>query len=440
MDKKINKVCVIGTGYVGLVTGVCFAEIGHTVVCVDNNEDKIEKLRNGISPIYEPGIDNLIVKNIKRRRLSFSKDIKSGMKGSDVVFICVNTPTQKNGKTDLRYIQAVAKEVAKSMDKYMVIISKSTMPVGTSKKIKETINKFRKKNVGFDVVSNPEFLREGTAVRDFLKPDRIVIGTESERAKKIMSQIYHLIDAPIIFTGIEGSEIIKHACNSFLATKISFINAIANICEKNEGEIDEVIKAMGMDKRIGRDFLRAGIGFGGSCFPKDVAAFTRVAKDSGYDFKLLKETQNINQKQREWFVEKVETVANGLKNKRIGVWGLSFKPNTDDIRESPAIEIVKSILARGSAVQAYDPAAINKAKDVFGASVNYCKSPYEAAKNADILLILTEWSEFSRINLREVIKLLSKPIIVDGRNIFNPKTMAKMGFKYYSIGRKTYKK
>lgn len=442
MDEKVKnkkyKICVIGTGYVGLVTGVCLAEIGHTVVCVDNNKDKIENLKKGISPIYEPGIDALIKNNIKNGRLSFCDSVKEGVRKSDVIFICVNTPTQKNGKTDLRYIRAVAKEVAKSMDKYKVIISKSTMPVGTSKKIKETINKFRKKNVNFDVVSNPEFLREGTAINDFLAPDRIVIGTENSRAKKIMSQIYRPVKSRIIFTGIEASEIIKHASNSFLATKISFINAVANVCEKNGGEIEEVSMAMGLDKRIGKDFLRAGIGFGGSCFPKDVAAFYRVAKDSGYNFKLLAEVQRINQGQREQFIKKVELIMPNLSGKKIGILGLSFKPNTDDIRESPAIDIAKRLLAKGAMIKAYDPAAMDRARNIFSDSISYCKNPYEAAAASDILLILTEWSNFAKMDLRKIKKLLKQPIIIDGRNMFDLKKMSKLGFEYYSVGRQKY--
>ncbi len=431
------KICIIGTGYVGLVTGVCLAEIGHHVICIDNNQEKIKKLMKGIAPIYEPGIEALIKKNSKKGNLLFSQSIEYGVKHSDVIFICVNTPTQKNGKTDLSYIQAVSKEVAKSMMGYKVIISKSTMPVGTSQKMKEMMKKYHHPKARFDIVSNPEFLREGTAIEDFLKPDRIVIGSESQKARKIMSQIYRPIKAPIIFTSIEGSEIIKHACNSFLATKISFINAVANICEKNGGNIDEVALAMGLDKRIGKDFLKAGIGFGGSCFPKDVAAFTRVAKDSGYNFKLLKEVEVINRKQREQFIRKIELAAPNLKNKKIAVLGLSFKPNTDDMREAPSVDIIKSLLKKGSFIKAYDPVAREKAKEIFKDDIMYCKSMYEAMQNADLLLILTEWKEFSKIDFKKVKSLLKTPIIVDGRNIFEPQRMADLGFKYYSIGRKT---
>ncbi|OGZ69209.1 MAG: UDP-glucose 6-dehydrogenase [Candidatus Staskawiczbacteria bacterium RIFCSPHIGHO2_02_FULL_34_9] len=431
------KICIIGTGYVGLVTGVCLAEIGHSVICIDNNKEKINKLKRGVSPIFEPGLSDLIKKNIKKGGLLFSEDIDYGVKNSNVIFICVNTPTQKNGKTDLRYIQTVAKEVARAMDTYKVIVSKSTMPVGTSQKIKEIMKRLHNPKVTFDIVSNPEFLREGTAIKDFLKPDRIVMGTETEKAKKIMASIYKPIKAPIIFTGIEASEIIKHACNSFLATKISFINAVANICEKNGGEIEEVAMAMGLDERIGKSFLRAGIGFGGSCFPKDVAAFTRVAKDSGYDFKLLKEVQKINWRQREQFVKKVESVIPNLKGKKIGVLGLSFKPDTDDMREAPSIDIIKYLLAKGATIKAYDPVAMEKAEHIFHNSISYSNNMYEVMKDSDALLILTEWSQFLKIDFQKAKKLLKSPIIVDGRNMFNPEKMGKMGFVYYSVGRKT---
>lgn len=438
INSKMKKICVIGTGYVGLVSGVCLAEIGHRVICIDNNQNKIKKLKKGISPIYEHGISSLIKKNQNKKMLSFSDDINYGVKNSDIIFICVNTPTQKNGKTDLRYIQAVAKEVARAMDKYKVIVSKSTMPVGTSQKIKEIMKKLHHSKVAFDIVSNPEFLREGTAIEDFLKPDRIVIGTETEKAKKIMRQIYSPISSKIIFTGIEASEIIKHACNSFLATKISFINAVANICEKNGGEIEEVAMAMGLDERIGKSFLKAGIGFGGSCFPKDVAAFTRVAKDSGYNFRLLQEVQRINWRQRDNFVKKVESVIPSLNGKKIGVLGLSFKPNTDDMREAPSIDIIKSLLAKGAIIKAYDPVTMEKARHIFRNSIYYCQNMYDAIKDQDVILILTEWSEFLKIDFKKVKKLLKNPIIVDGRNMFNPEKMAGMGFKYYSVGRKTY--
>lgn len=436
MKFKPKNICVIGTGYVGLVSGTCFAEIGHTVVCVDNNSEKIEKLEKGISPIFEPGLDELIIKNKKKGRLSFTMSVEEGVKKSDIVFIAVHTPTKENGQTELTYVEAVSKEVAKALNKYKVIVSKSTMPVKTGQKIKEIIGKLAPKDISFDVVSNPEFLKEGTAIDDFLRPDRIVIGLETKKAENIMRELYQPIKAPIIFTSIESAEIIKHACNSFLATKISFMNAIANICEENGGEIDQVALAMGLDKRIGKDFLKAGIGFGGSCFPKDVSAFIRVAQDSGYDFKLLKEVKEINKKQRLDFIEKIEKRLPHVKNKTIGVLGLSFKPNTDDMREAPSIDIIEGLVKRGAKIKVYDPVAMENAERIFGTTVILCENPYKTAERCDALVILTEWDEFLKMDLLKIKNLLKKPIIFDGRNMFLPERMKQQGFQYYSIGRK----
>lgn len=433
-NKKVN-ISVIGTGYVGLVSGTCFAQLGHNVICVDSDVEKIKRLKKGISPIYEAGLEKLIVANVKKNRLSFTDDITRAVRKSEAVFISVNTPTKKNGKTDLRFVENVSRKIAKAMDCYKVIVSKSTMPVKTGQRIKKIIGRFCREKVDFDVVSNPEFLREGTAVGDFLKPDRIVIGLESERAKKIMEKIYQPINSPVIFTSIESAELIKHSCNAFLASKISFINAIANICEKNRGDIEQVALAMGLDKRIGRDFLRAGLGFGGSCLPKDLSAFIKVAKDSGYDFKLLKEAGAVNKNQRALFFKKIEGKIKNLKGKRVAVLGLSFKPGTDDIRESPAIDIVNLLLEKGALVRAYDPVAMEKARSVLGGRVNYCNNLYEAAQSADFMVILTEWDEFSKMDLLKLKKILKKPVIFDGRNIFNPQKMKKMGFDYISIGR-----
>ncbi len=440
MKIKKFKICIVGTGYVGLVSGTCFAEIGHSVVCVDNNKKKIEMLQRGVSPIYEPGLDKLIIKNKKRGRLFFSSDIKEAVKNSDIIFIAVHTPTKENGETDLRYVEDVSKEVAKAMDKYKIIVSKSTMPVKTGQKIKEIISKFCCKNISFDVVSNPEFLREGTAIKDFLEPDRIVIGVESEKAERIMRALYNPIKAPIIFTNIESAEIIKHTCNAFLATKISFINAIANICEKNGANITEVAFAMGLDKRIGNAFLNPGIGFGGSCLPKDISAFINIAEKSNYNFSLLKEVKKINQWQRKSFVEKLKKNILGIKNKKIGILGLSFKPNTDDMREAPSIDIINGLLKRGVHIKAFDPAAMGKAKEIFQNKIIYCSDIYKTAKDCDALIILTEWDEFKNMDLGKIKKLLKSPIIFDGRNIFNPKKMKKLGFDYSSIGRKWHEK
>jgi len=431
----MKKICVIGTGYVGLVSGACFAEMGHSVVCVDNNKEKIKKLQEGVSPIYEPGLDKLITKNKKQGKLFFTTDIKEAVLKSDIIFIAVHTPTKENGETDLQYIETVSKEVAVAMDKYKVIGNKNTMPVKTGQKIKEIITKFCSKNVAFDIVSNPEFLREGTAIKDFLEPDRIVIGLESKKAERIMRDIYRTVKTSIIFTDIESAEIIKHACNSFLATKISFINAIANICEKNGANVDEVSMAMGLDKRIGKDFLNAGIGFGGSCFPKDVSAFINVAENSGYDFSLLKEVKKINRKQREIFLNKIIKNIPDIKNKQIAVWGLSFKPDTDDMRESPSIDIINGLIAKFAQIKAFDPVAMEKAGMIFKDKITYCKNAGEALRDCDALVILTEWDIFKKINLQTIKKLMKSPKIFDGRNIFDPEKMAKAGFEYYSIGR-----
>jgi len=432
----MKKVCVIGTGYVGLVSGACLAEIGHSVICVDSNKEKIEMLEGGTSPIYEPDLDKLITRNQQNGRLSFTTNITDAVKKSDIVFIAVHTPTKENGETDLQYIEAVAREVALAMDKYKVIISKSTMPVRTGQKIKEIITKLCPKNIKFDVVSNPEFLKEGTAIKDFLEPDRIVIGAESKKAEKIMRGIYSPIKAPIIVTSIESAEIIKHSCNAFLATKISFINTIANICEKNNANVEEVALAMGLDKRIGSSFLKAGIGFGGSCFPKDVSAFINVAEKSGYDFNLLKEVKKINKRQREIFLDRIITGMPKINGKSIAVWGLSFKPDTDDMREAPSIDIINGLIEKGAVVKVFDPVAMGKAKEIFKDRVIYCKDAKEVLDGCDALVILTEWENFKKIKPQALRKIMKSNVIFDGRNIFEPEKMRKLGFRYYSIGRK----
>ncbi len=433
--KKTN-ISIIGTGYVGLVSGTCLAEIGHQVICVDNNPAKIEMLQRGKSPIYEPGLEKLIAKNKKAGRLSFTRNISEAVQKSDVVFIAVHTPTKENGETDLQYVENVSREVAGAMDGYKVIVSKSTMPVSTGQKIKEIVAKFAPKGMSFDIVSNPEFLKEGAAIEDFLKPDRIVIGVESKKAENIMRQVYAPIKSPVIFTSIESAEIIKHACNAFLATKISFINAIANICERNSADVAQVAMAMGLDERIGAQFLKAGIGFGGSCFPKDVSAFINVARKSGYDFDLLKEVKAINKKQRELFLQKIIANVPDLKGKNIAVWGLSFKPDTDDMREAPSIDIIEGLLKKGAIIKAYDPVAMGKAREVFGGKIAYGGSAKEALKESDALVICTEWKEFKNMRPVEMKKMMKGGKIFDGRNIFLPGKMKALGFEYYSIGRK----
>ncbi|MEN3013008.1 MAG: UDP-glucose/GDP-mannose dehydrogenase family protein [Endomicrobiia bacterium] len=430
------KIGIIGCGYVGLTSGVCFAELGHDVVCVDNDKQKIEILKKYKPPIYEPGLDKFLKKN--KKRIKFSSEIKDAVLNNKVVFIAVGTPSNSDGSPDLSYVENVAKEIALWLDDYKVIVEKSTVPVETAEWIKKTIEKYKKNNVQFDVVSNPEFLREGSAINDFLKPDRIVIGTESKKAQKIMLNLYKKIKAPKIIVDTKSAELIKHASNSFLAMKISFINAISNICELTGADVKKVALGMGLDKRIGKEFLSAGIGYGGSCFPKDIDAFIWIANKLGYDFSLLKEVKKINQYQREIFVKKIEEVLWILKNKTIGILGLSFKPNTDDIREAPSIFIIKSLKEKGAKIKAYDPKAINKMKQVFS-DIEYCDSVYKVAEGCDCLAILTEWDEFKKIDLMKVKKLMNHPIIVDGRNIFEPEKLTKYGFVYIPTGRSCIK-
>ncbi|MSU54311.1 MAG: UDP-glucose/GDP-mannose dehydrogenase family protein [Candidatus Staskawiczbacteria bacterium] len=430
----IKKICVVGTGYVGLVSGTCLAQIGHTVICVDNNKQKVESLKKGISPIYEPGLTEMMVKNTKAGRLSFTMDIAIAVKDCDIIFIAVNTPTKANGQTDLSYVETVSKQIALAMNGYKIIVNKSTVPVGTGQKVKEIITKFSK-GMPFDVVSNPEFLREGTAISDFLYPDRIVVGAETDKAKKIMDGVYKPIKAPLVFTDIPSAEIIKHASNAYLATKISFINAVANICEGTGANVQQVALAMGLDPRIGKSFLGAGLGYGGSCLPKDVSSFINVAKKSGYTFNLLQEVEKINKKQRDIFVGKVKNKIASFKGKKIAVLGLSFKADTDDMRESPSIDIVNHFVKMGAKVSAFDPVAMEKAKAIFKDSITYCKDMYQAADGADALVIITDWKEFKAMDLEKIKKVMKKPIIVDGRNLFDPVKMAKLGFDYSSIGR-----
>ncbi|MFH0948423.1 MAG: UDP-glucose/GDP-mannose dehydrogenase family protein [Elusimicrobiota bacterium] len=428
------KLAVIGTGYVGLTTGVCLSEIGHSVICVDNDKAKIALLKKNKSPIYEPQLEEILKKNVKNKRLSFSTDIKESVKKSDVIFICVGTPPREDGSADLSYIENVALEIAKSMDGYKLIVDKSTVPVETGEKVEMTIKRNLKKNISFDVASNPEFLREGSAVYDTFNPDRIVIGVSSEKAEKILKEIYKPLKTKVLVTDIKSAEIIKHAANSFLATKISFINAVANICERCGADVEKVADGMGLDKRIGGAFLDAGIGFGGFCFPKDIEAFLWISKKLGYQFDLLKNVKEINEYQKQMFVKKIEEALWIVKGKTIGILGLAFKPNTDDMRFAPSIDIINTLQNEGAKIKAFDPKATEKAKKVLK-NVVYCKNSYEVAKDADCLVILTEWDEIKKIDLGKIKKLLKHPIIIDGRNIFNPKEMEKLGFVYKSVGR-----
>jgi len=429
------KIAVIGTGYVGLVTGACFADMGNEVVCVDIDKDKIRKLDNGVMPIYEPGLEEVVIRNKQAGRLSFTTELKEAIKKCQIIFVCVGTPPKESGEADLSYVENVARAIAEVMDSYKVIVEKSTVPVETGQQVAKTIRDYNIHKVDFDVVSNPEFLREGSAINDFMRPDRIVIGCETEKAKDIMQKLYEPLHAPIIFTDIKSAEIIKHASNSFLATKISFINSIANICELSGADVEKVAEGMGYDKRIGRSFLNAGVGYGGSCFPKDVDAFVGIAEKLGYDFKLLKATQEVNNQQKKRFVRKIEKSLWIIKGKTIGILGLSFKPNTDDMRSAPSIDIIKELQNEGAKIKAYDPEAMEKAKYIL-TDIEYCSNPYDAAKDADALVVVTEWKEFREMDLKKIKSMMKQPLIIDGRNICNPKDAKKEGFAYISMGRK----
>ncbi len=432
------KLTVVGGGYVGLTTGVCFAHLGHEVVVVEKIPQKVELLRAGRSPIYEPGLEELMHESLSSNRLKFTTNLKEGLEFSDVIFICVGTPQGPDGSADLSQVEEVARETAKLMTSYKLLIEKSTVPVNTHQLIKKTVQRYIKSpDIPYDVASNPEFLKEGSAVEDFLKPDRIVVGVESERAKKIFEELYKDFNCPIIFTDPATAELIKHASNSFLAMKISFINMIADLCEKTGADIKLVADGMGYDKRIGRDFLNAGIGYGGSCFPKDVKAFIRIAQDYGLDFGLLREVDRINQERPIRFVEKVKRVLWSVKDKKLAVWGLAFKPNTDDIREAPSIKIVDMLLREGAKLSLYDPKAMENFKLLFpeGKDISYAKDPYSAVENAEALLILTEWEEFKKADLERVKSLMALPIIVDGRNVYEPSEVRALGFEYYPVGR-----
>lgn len=428
-----RKIAIIGTGCVGLTTGVCFAYFGHRVICVDKDKNKIQKLKKGIIPFYEPGLDKFLRKY--QRNIDFTTNLKESARKSEIIFICVGTPAKKDGSIDLTQFKEAVRNIARYLDNYKIIVNKSTVPVGTGDWTKREIKKFYKGD--FSVVSNPEFLREGSALKDFLKPDRIVIGVEDNKAKKIMLDIYSLINAPKVITDIRSAELIKYAANAFLATKISFINEIANICERVGGDIKEVAKGIGYDKRIGKYFLEAGIGFGGSCFPKDINGFLKMADHKRYNFKILKAVSIVNKNQRIKFVRKIKKILKKIGGDTVCIWGLSFKPNTDDIRKSPAIEIIKSLQKAGYKIKAYDPVAIlNAKKELSSKNLKFCKSALSAVKNADILALITKWPEFSKIDVRKVKKRMRHPIFLDGRNVFEPEKMKKLGFYYKGIGRK----
>ncbi|MEO5804182.1 MAG: UDP-glucose/GDP-mannose dehydrogenase family protein [Verrucomicrobiota bacterium] len=428
------KLTIIGTGYVGLVTGTCFAEAGHQVICVDKDEEKIKLLRAGGMPIYEPGLKELVDANVSAGRLSFSNSTQEGVENSDVIFIAVPTPAQNDGSVDLSFIESVSREIASAMTSYKIVVDKSTVPVKTGDKVSETIKRYCKAKVEFDVVSNPEFLREGFAVEDFMKPDRVVIGVRSQRPVQAMRDVYAPYNAPIIVTDINSAELIKHAANSFLALKISYINAVSVICEASGANVQEVASGMGMDTRIGRKFLDASLGFGGSCFPKDLSAFIHISEHLGYNFGLLKEVQRINDEQMERFVKKIIGTLWVLKNKKIGVLGLAFKQNTDDVRMSPAIDLCQRLQKEGAILRVYDPRAMEKAKSVLK-DVTYIDDMNEVAEGCDALVVATEWPEFKKLDLDRARKAMTHPIMFDGRNLFDLEEMERHGFIYKSIGR-----
>ncbi len=431
------KLCIIGTGYVGLVTGTCFAEVGHEVVCVDNDPEKVRMLQAGGIPIYEPGLDEMVPRQVKAGRLRFTGSIADGVSSSEVVFIAVPTPPQADGSVDLSFIEGVAREIAACMTSYKIIVDKSTVPVKTGEKVAETIKRYNRAKVDFDVVSNPEFLREGFAVEDLMKPDRVVIGTLSPRPVPAMKELYAPFDAPIIVTDLHSAELIKHAANSFLALKISYINAVSVICEATGANVVEVANGMGLDRRIGRQFLNAGLGFGGSCFPKDLSAFIQISEQLGVDFRLLREVQAINAAQMDRFVKKISDTLWVLKEKRLGVLGLAFKQNTDDVRLSPAIELCQRLLKEGALLRVHDPKAMEKAKAILPPSdrVVYVDDMDAVAEACDALVIATEWPQFAQLDLARVREQLTHPIVFDGRNLLDKGEMERLGFVYKSVGR-----
>lgn len=430
------NICVVGTGYVGLVAGTCLAEMGNTVVCVDNDDDKLNKLKNGIVPIFEPGLEEMIVSNTSENRLSFSNNLKTAVENSTICFIAVGTPQGEDGSADLKYVCQVAEEIGKAINGYKVIVDKSTVPVGTAEKVTKIIKK--QTTHEFDVVSNPEFLKQGAAVDDFLKPDRVVIGSNSQRATEIMKELYAPFlrtGNPVIIMDVKSAEMTKYASNSFLAVKISYANEIANICEKVGANAEMVRIGMCADKRIGSQFLFPGLGYGGSCFPKDVKALIKTAKENGCEAELITSADKVNKNQRLLFVEKItKYFEEDLSDKTFAVWGLAFKPKTDDMREAPSITIINELLKKGAKIQAYDPKAMQTAHRHFGDKIEYANSSYDALKNADALLLLTEWNEFRRPDFDKIKNFLKTPIIFDGRNQYNKHSLVEKGFTYFSIG------
>lgn len=436
------KIAIVGTGYVGLVSGTCFAETGINTVCIDIDAKKIENLKNGIIPIFEPGLETMVKSNYSKGRLNFSTSLEESIAECQAVFIAVGTPPDEDGSADLKYVLAVAREIGRTMTDYLVVVTKSTVPIGTAKRVKAAVQDEldrRGSDLTFDVASNPEFLKEGAAIEDFMKPDRIVVGVESEKAEKVLTKLYKAFlmnGHPIIFMNIPSAEMTKYAANSMLATRISFMNDISNLCEIVGADVNLVRKGIGSDSRIGHKFLYAGIGYGGSCFPKDVKALIKTAEDCGYSLDVLKAVEAVNYKQKEVLFGKISKYFNNdLKGKTIAIWGLSFKPNTDDMREAPSLILIDQLLSAGVTVKAYDPEAMHEAKRILGDSITFVQEPYEALMEADALAIVTEWNEFKVPNYKVLSKLMTQKVVFDGRNIFDPQEMEAQGFQYFAMGR-----
>ena len=430
------NICVVGTGYVGLVTGAVFADLGNDVGCVDNDRAKIEALKAGRMPIYEPGLEEMVARNVGDRRLSFTTDLGAGIRHGDVIFIAVGTPPKDSGETDLSHVEAVAAEIGRCMNRYKVVVNKSTVPVGTGELVREVIGRHQPRPVEFDVVSNPEFLREGSAIEDTLRPDRIVIGAPTQQVAMTLVELYAPLERPMIITDLPSAEVIKYASNAFLAAKISFINAIANVCETAGADVSQVMKGIGLDSRIGLAFLQPGLGYGGSCFPKDVDSLIHTAARLGYDFKLLRSVVEINRERAAHLTDMMKKALGPFEDKTVAVLGLAFKPNTDDMREAKSLEVIRMLDAGGARVRAYDPVAMDNARALVPESVTFSDSAYAAAEGADAVALITEWNEFKYLNLERLRGLLRRPLIFDGRNLWEPERMRRLGFEYYSIGRK----
>ena len=428
------NICVIGLGYVGLTTGAVFSDLGNDVICVDIDKEKVDALKKGIMPIYEPGLKEILFRNLEEGRLSLTTETEDAVRSSEIIFICVGTPAKDTGETDLSQVEAAAKSIAKGLDQYKVIVNKSTVPVGTGDLVRQIIDKHKLHDVEFDVVSNPEFLREGSAVQDTLQPDRIIIGAPSKNVAMKLLELYASLERPMLITDVHSAEIIKYASNAFLAMKVSFINAISDVCERAEADVTVVAKGMGYDHRIGREFLNAGLGFGGSCFTKDIESLVHTSEKLGYDFRLLKEVLAINLDRVPQLIATMEDALGGLAGKTIGVLGLAFKPNTDDMREAKSIEIITELLARGAELKAYDPQSMENARKALP-QIKLCANAYEVAEGADALVLVTEWREFKLLNMEKIRDAMRDPVLFDGRNFYNPEKKARLGFTYFGVGR-----